>query len=119
MTQSKFLGIFEGTQPKLSKNYREIYLIGNFNINLFKNGKYVFDKSSSNNKNQKQLPRGVRRKSVLKMRSIFTAEHPCRSVISTTLLCNFIDITLWHGWSLNLQHIFRELFLRKPMVGCF
>ena len=113
MTQSKFLGIFEGTQPKLSINYCEIYLIGDFNINLFKNGKYVFDKSSINNKNEKQPPRGVPRKSVLKIRSIFTGEHPWRSVISTTLLCNFIEITLRHGCSLNLQHIFRATFLKN------
>ena len=56
MTQSKFLGIFEGTQPKLSTNYREIYLIGDF---------------------------------------------------------NFIEITLRHGCSLNLQHIFRATFLKN------
>ena len=30
-------------------------------------------------------------KGVLKMCSKFTGEHPCRSAISITLLCNFID----------------------------
>ena len=89
MTQSKFLGIFEGTQPKFSINYCEIYLIGDFNINLFKNGKYVFDKSSINNKNEKQPPRGVPRKSVLKIRSIFTAEHPCTHCFATLLKSRF------------------------------
>ena len=30
-------------------------------------------------------------------------QHPCRSVISINLLCNFIEITLRHGWrSANL-----------------
>ena len=34
-----------------TKNYREIYCQGDFKINLFENGNYAFDKSSSNNKN--------------------------------------------------------------------
>ena len=49
--QSKFLDIFEENLPILNTNYREIYFLGHFNINLFKNGKYIFQKSSSNNKN--------------------------------------------------------------------
>ena len=49
--QSKFLGIFEENLPKLNSSYRGIYFLGDFNINLFGNGKYVLDKSSSNNKN--------------------------------------------------------------------
>ena len=28
-----------------------------------------------------------------------TGEHPCRSAISIKLLCNFIEIALWHGCS--------------------
>ena len=47
--QSKFLDIFEENLPKLNTSYREIYFLGDFNINLFENGKYVFHKSSSNN----------------------------------------------------------------------
>ena len=47
--QSKFLNIFEENLPKLNKSYREIYFLDDFNINLFEKGKYVFDKSSSNN----------------------------------------------------------------------
>ena len=60
-------------------------------------------------------------KSVLKICSKFTGEHPCRSVISIKLLCNFIKITLRHGCSpVNLLHIFSEyLFLRIPLDGCF
>ena len=43
-----------------------------------------------------------------------TREHPCGSVISVKLLCNFIEIALWHGCSLvNLLHIFRTLFSRN------
>ena len=41
----------------------------------------------------------------------FTGEHPCRSVISMNLLCNFIEIALWHGCSpVNLLHILITLF---------
>ena len=49
--QSKFLDIFEENLPKLNTSYHEIYFLGDFNINLFENRKYVFQKSSSNNKN--------------------------------------------------------------------
>ena len=53
--QSKFLDIFEENLPKLNTSYREIYFLGNFNSNLFENGKYIFHKSSSNNKNLDSL----------------------------------------------------------------
>ena len=50
-------------------------------------------------------------KDVLKMCSKFTRVHPCRSVISIKLLCNFIENTLQHGCSVvNLLHIFRIPF---------
>ena len=59
-------------------------------------------------------------KGVLKICSKFTGEHPCRKVISITLLCNFIEITLRHGCSpVNLLHIFTNLFVRTPLGGCF
>ena len=52
-------------------------------------------------------------KVVLKICSKFTGEHPCRSVISIKLLCNFIEIALRHGCSsVNLMHIFRIPFLK-------
>ena len=35
-------------------------------------------------------------KDVLKIRSKFTGEHPCRSVISIKLQSKFIEITLQH-----------------------
>ena len=51
-------------------------------------------------------PKVFLRKGVLKICSKFTGEHPCRSVMSITLLCNFIEIALWHVCSpVNLLHI--------------
>ena len=48
------------------------------------------------------------RKSVLKICSKFTGEHPCPSAISIKLQSNLIEIILWHGSSpVNLLHIFR------------
>ena len=53
-------------------------------------------------------------KVVLKMCFKFTGEHPCRGVISITVLCNGIEITLRHGWSpANLKHIFRTPFIKN------
>ena len=63
--------------------------------------------------NQKQPSRGV-----LKKCSKFTGEHPCRSVISIKLLCNFIEITLRRGCSpVNLLHIFRTPFPENNSGG--
>ena len=36
-------------------------------------------------------------KGVLKICRKFTWEHPCRSMISIKLLCNFSETILWHG----------------------
>ena len=53
-------------------------------------------------------------KGVLKIYNKYTGEHPCRSVISIKLLCNFIEIALRHGCSpVNLLHIFRTPFSRN------
>ena len=53
-------------------------------------------------------------KGILKICSKFTGEHPCRSVISIKLLCNFIEITLRHGcFPDNLLHIFRTSLLKN------
>ena len=47
-------------------------------------------------------------KGILKICCKFTNERSCRNAISIKLLCNFIEITLWHGYSpVNLLHIFR------------
>ena len=59
-------------------------------------------------------------KGVLTICNKFAGEQLCRSEISIKLLCNFIKITLWHGFSpVNLLHIFKDLFLRTPLDGCF
>ena len=48
------------------------------------------------------------RKGVLKICCKFTGKHPCRSVISIKLLCNFIEITFRHECSsVNWLHILR------------
>ena len=49
LNQSKFLDIFENLS-KLKTSHRQIYFLGNFNINLFEN-ENIFDKYFSNNKN--------------------------------------------------------------------
>ena len=49
--QPKFLDIFEENLPKLNSSYREIYFLGDFYIKLFEKGKYILDKSPSNDKN--------------------------------------------------------------------
>ena len=55
-------------------------------------------------------------KVVLETRSKFTGEHPCRSVISI----KWNEIALRHGcFPVNLLHIFRNLFLRTALDGCF
>ena len=54
------------------------------------------------------------RKVDLNICSKFTGEYPCRSVISNKLLCNFIEITIRHGYSpVNLLNIFRTPFHRN------
>ena len=59
-------------------------------------------------------------KGVLKTCSKFTGEHPCRSVISIKLLCNFIEIAFRHGCSpVNLLHNFRTSFLKNTSVSAF
>ena len=50
-------------------------------------------------------------KALLKICSKFTGELPCRSATSIKLLCNFIEITLWHPCSpVNLLYIFKTSF---------
>ena len=51
-------------------------------------------------------------KGVLKICSKFT-EHPSRIVISIKLPCNFIEIALRHGCSVNLLLIFRTPFTKN------
>ena len=57
-------------------------------------------------------------KSILKICSKFTGEHPCRSAISSKLLCNFLEITLRQECSpVNLLHIFRTPFPKNTSDG--
>ena len=64
--------------------------------------------------NRSSRPEMFCEKGVLKICSKFTGEHPCRCAISIKLLCNFIEIALWHGCSpVNLPHIFRITFLKN------
>ena len=57
-------------------------------------------------------------KGVLVICSKFKGEHPYRSVISIKLICSFIEITLWHGYSpVNLLHIFRTTFPKNTPGG--
>ena len=56
----------------------------------------------------------------LKICSKFMREHPCWSVISIKLFCNFTKITFQHGCSpVNLQHIFRTHFPNSYSGGMF
>ena len=78
----------------------------NFNTDGIRNFMYTKDRSSR--------PEVSLGKVVVKMCSKFTGEHPCRSVISIKVLCNFIEITLRHGSSpVNLLHIFTISFPRN------
>ena len=53
-------------------------------------------------------------KGVLKLRSKFTGEYPCRSAIQIKFRSNIIEIALRHGCSpVNLLHIFRTPFLKN------
>ena len=59
-------------------------------------------------------------KGVLKICSKFTGEHPCQSVISIKLQSNFIEITLWYGFSpVDLLHIFTALFYKNTYEELF
>ena len=50
-------------------------------------------------------------KGVPKIYSKFTEEHPCQSVISIKLFCNFIEITFQHrSFPINMLFIFRTSF---------
>ena len=57
-------------------------------------------------------------KGVLKICGKFTGEHPCRSVISIKLLCNFVEIKPRYGCSpVNFMPIFRAPFSKNIYGG--
>ena len=65
-------------------------------------------------KKQKQPSRGFFRKRCFEICSKFIGEHPCQSVISIKLPCNFIEIRLRFGCSpVSLIHIFRTPFAQR------
>ena len=60
------------------------------------------------------------RKGFLKICVKFTGEHPCRSVISIKLLCNFIEIALRYECFPVIWCIFSEYFFLRILVDdCF
>ena len=88
---------------------------------FFFSGNFLWDVSTWLNLGnvQKQPSIGFIRKDVLKICSKLTGEHPRRSAISIKLLCNFIEITIWH-WCcspVNLMHIFRTPFYENTSGG--
>ena len=62
-------------------------------------------------------PEVFQEKDVLKICGKLTRENSCWGVISIKLLCNFIEITLWHGCpSVNLLSIFSVLFFSSEQL---
>ena len=63
-------------------------------------------------------PKVLLGRDVLQICSKFIGKHPCQSVISKKLICNFIEITLRHECSPgNLLHIFRTLSYKSTCRG--
>ena len=61
---------------------------------------------------QKQPPGGVLKRGAVCSKS--PGERPCQSVVSSKLLCNFIEITLQYGcFPVNLRYIFGTAFLKN------
>ena len=68
--------------------------------------------------NRSRLPEVILGKDFLTICSKFTGEHPCQSVISIKLLCNFIKTTLQHGCSpVYLLCIFKTPFPKNTSGG--
>ena len=85
-------------------------LLGQFTASL-NNIFLTHRKMMASPKFRSSRPEVLIRNHVLKICSKFTGVHPCRSVISIKLLCNFIEIALRHGWApVNLLDIFRTPF---------
>ena len=60
---------------------------------------FLFAENLVDDKYRSSHPEVFLRKGVPKICSKFTGEHPCRSVISIKLFCNFIEITPRHGFN--------------------
>ena len=89
---------------------------GNFqNYNEhFKKKSLFLRYNKGDSKSRTSHPEAFLVKRVLEICSKFTGEHPCWSVISINLLCDFIEITLKY-WcsSVNLLQIFRAPFSKN------
>ena len=75
---------------------------------------HFFEVQNGNSKSRSSHSKAFLVKYVLEICSKFTGEHPCRSVISVNLLCDFIEITLKY-WcsSVNLLQISRTPFSKN------
>ena len=76
-----------------------------------------FTMARSSENIQKTPPVEFLRKVVLKICIKFTGEYPCQSAISIKLLCNFFEITLWHGYLYVCCMFSEHLFLRTSLEG--
>ena len=89
---------------------RKNSVFGHFSRNVFLSN-YFKVSFMVNWSSRTSHPEVFLRKGVLKICSKSTGKHPCWSVISIKLLCNFVEIAFRHGCSpANLLHIFRILF---------
>ena len=69
-------------------------------------------------RNKSSPPEVLIGKGFLKIYSKITGKRPFQSASSVKLLCNFIEMTLWHGCStVNLLHIFRTTFPKNTSEG--
>ena len=115
---SKFSGflllICEQTRKSEDKTNRSIFILSNMSFKVtLKRFRRLFSRYRSS------PSEFFLRKGVEKICSKCTEEYPCQSVISIELLCNFIEIALRHGCSVNLLHISEHLYLGAPVGGCF
>ena len=98
------------------------YKIGIFASNgLITHHEYLFATITRFSTNSRSShPKVFLGKGNLKICSKFTGEHPCQSIISIKLFCNFIEITLRHGCCpVNLLYILRTPFLKNPCGRLF
>ena len=102
-------GVFSGPYfPAFGLNKERYGVLGHFS----RSGRLHFAEWISSFKSSR--PEVFLGKGVVKICRKFTGEHPCQSAISIKLLCNIIEIILWHGCSpVNVLHIFRTPFPRN------
>ena len=87
-------------------------------INRYKRERYSRDSDILLETLQIQFFKGVLRKRCYENMQQINRRHPCRSVISTKFLRNFIEITLRHRCSpVNLLHLSEKFFIRAPKEG--